>query len=514
MSDDQIIIVGSGPTGTVAAWTLIQAGFKVTLIESGCSFPKSLHLRIRDQEIRRPYALELRDHVPYPQFENLDDPFARWFKAHLLGGLGSFWGGVVLRFAPEDFTQGEAISERFRWAIEYSDLEPYYDRVEQLIGVSGGKTSVPVLPACKVNHTLEVPPEFSDLAIAAQKVDRWLLPANHVYGKSTLFSQIPSPVNVGVRLLSQLRRHKNFRLISNAHATQVQLQKTKALAAGVEYLDRQTGELHFESGKAVMLAAGQLGSTHILLNSVDNGIINAHGLIGRYLHDNMYAAYTYQVDRPPLEKSLISYLTRPEYSKGKPLQTTGFQVYAGALNKRPLANAKLRSNLGLSSPAPKDEGFPLLFACFGTQIPNDSRFVSLHPQAKDQYGLPLLRMSTRQDQADIATLAEGRRSVEELLDRAGWRFSSKNCAIEPPGTSVHFGGTIRMHHNPKFGVLNAMNAMHEIPNLFVIDASCFTTSVEKNPTLTAMAIAMRAADLLSQNRGFLSHQSKGEKVRL
>ena len=92
MSDDQVIIVGSGPTGTVAAWTLVKAGFKVTLLESGCSFPKNLHIRLRGQEIRQPYALEIRDHITYPHFENLDDTLTRWFKAHLLGGLGNFWG--------------------------------------------------------------------------------------------------------------------------------------------------------------------------------------------------------------------------------------------------------------------------------------------------------------------------------------------------------------------------------------------------------------------------------------
>lgn len=505
MSEDQIVIVGSGPTGSVAAWTLVQAGFKVTLLESGCSFPKGLHVRLWDREIRRPYALEIRDHVAYPRFENLDDPFTRWFKAHFLGGLGSFWGGVVLRFAPEDFTQGELISERFRWPIGYGDLEPYYHRVEQLIGVSGGTTSVPVLPACQVTQALSVPQEFAELALAAEKLDRWLLPTNQVYGKSTILSQIPTPVNVGVRLLSQLRRCQNFRLISHAHVTRLQLHQTKALATGVEYIDRQSGELCFQVGKGVMLAAGQLGSAHILLNSCasngSEGIDNAQGLIGRYLHDNMYAAYTYQVDRRPLQQSLVSYLTRPAYAKGKPLQTTGFQVYAGALNKKPLANAKLRANLGLNSQPLQEDGYPLLFACFGTQIPQASRYVSLHPTAKDEYGLPLLRISTCQDQQDMETLAEGRRAAEALMEIAGWQFIPKNMAIEPPGTSVHFGGTIRMHDNPKFGVVNAFNAMHDIPNVFVIDASCFTTCVEKNPTLTAMAIAMRTAHFLSQNSG-------------
>jgi choline dehydrogenase-like flavoprotein len=507
MTDDQIIIVGSGPTGSVAAWTLVKAGFNVTLLESGCSFPKNLHVRVRNYELLRSFALEIREHVPYPHFENLDDTLTRWFKAHMLGGLGNFWGGVVLRFAPEDFTQGELISERFRWPISYWDLEPYYKQVEQLIGVSGTKTSVPVLPACEIGHVLDTPQEFSDLTQAARKLQRWLLPSNHVYGKSNIFSQIPSPANVGVRLLYQLQRHKNFRLISNAHVTSLHLHKTKAITTGVEYIDRQSGQLCFQGGKAVMLAAGQLGSAHILLNSCSsngiNGIDNSHGLIGRYLHDNMYAAYTYQVDRPPLKKSVVSYLTRPDYSLGAPLRTTGFQVYAGALSKKPLANAKLRTNLGLSTQSLRDEGFSLLFACFGTQIPNESRYVSLHPIAKDEYGLPLLRISTCQDQDDITTLDEGRRAAETLLEIAGWQFTPTNIAIEPPGTSVHFGGTIRMHDNPKFGVVNAFNSMHDIPNIFVIDASCFTTCVEKNPTLTAMAIAMRAAHVLSQNTGSL-----------
>lgn len=499
MSDEQIIIVGSGPSGSIAAWTLVHAGLEVTLLESGSSFPKDLHIRIKNREIHQPYALEIRDHITYPQFENLDDPLVRWLKAHMWGGLGSFWGGVVLRFAPEDFIQGGLAGDQFQWPIQYSDLEPYYSLVEQLIGVSGGKTSVPVLPACDVNRVLKIPQEFNTLAHAARKLHRWLLPINQVYGQSTIVSQIPSPANIGLRLLCQLQRHKNFRLISNAHVTQIKTDSTASVAAGVEYINRQNGELHFEVGKAVILAAGQLGSTHILLNSCGSDIINSHDLIGRYLHDNMYAAYTYYVDRPASRQPIVSYLIRPEYSKEKPLQTTGFQVYAGALGKKRLANANLRTSFGLAPKLVENIGYPLLFACFGTQIPSQSRFVSLHPTAKDEYGLSLLQVCTRQDQQDLETLAEGKCAAEALMAEAGWQFTGKSSTVEPPGTSVHFGGTLRMHHDPKWGVLNAHNAMHEIPNLFVVDASCFTTCVEKNPTLTVMAIAMRAAQYISKH---------------
>jgi choline dehydrogenase-like flavoprotein len=506
MSNDQVIIIGSGPTGSIAAWTLVNAGINVTLLESGNSFPKDVHIRLWNKEIRRPYALEARDYVPYPNFENEGNSFTRWEKAHLLGGLGNFWGGVTLRFAPEDFTEGELISERFRWPINYSDLEPYYQRVEDLIGVSGHNKSVPGLPACRIRNLRHLPQEFNDLVHAAEHLHRSLLPINEVYGQPFILSQVPSPFNVGVRLLGQLQQRKNFRIIHNAHVTRLVLHKTKALTTGVEYIDRQSGNLCFEAGKVVMLAAGQLGSTHILLNSCSSnfagGIDDPHGLIGRYLHDNMYAAYLYKVDRPSPKEAVTLYLTRPDYNADVPLRTTAFQIYAAA-HKRPHEN--LRQNLGLTKMQLNDEGFDLLFACFGTQVPNQSRYVSLHPSAKDQYGLPLLRINTYHDQDDLRTLDKGRHTAEELLKIGGWAFSPNSIAVEPPGTSVHFGGTIRMHNNPKFGVLNALNCMHDIPNIFVIDASCFTTCVEKNPTLTGMAIAMRAADLLSQSRGHIAN---------
>lgn len=497
MADDEIVIVGSGPSGAIAAWTLVNAGCKVVLLESGNSFPKGFHLRWKDQEIKRRFhPLQVWGHTLPPDYENLGDPFTRWVKAHMLGGLGNFWGGVVLRFAPEDFTQGEAVSEKFRWPITYDDLEPYYKRVEQLIGVRGTGQSVSALPACEITHHRQFPHELSDLAKAARQLDRWLLPMNDVYGKSTIISQIPSPFNLSLRLMQQLRHRSNFRLIQNAHVTRVLLKRQNALASGVEYINRETGKLHFQSAKAVMLAAGQLGSTHILLNSCATDsfgeVGNSNGLLGRYLHDNPMAVFSYKIDRPSpqLDPWLMGglYLTRVDYTKAEPLQANGFQVYAGTSNHQPV---NLRNNFRFNTQQLED-GY-LIFACFGTQVPDESRYVCLHPTAKDEYGLPLLRINTHHNQSDLDILDKGGYASQSLLEIAGWRSVLESVSIEPPGTSVHFGGTARMHSDPKLGVLNAYNQMHEIPNVFVIDASCFPTSVEKNPTLTLMAIAMRAA---------------------
>ena len=91
--------------------------------------------------------------------------------------------------------------------------------------------------------------------------------------------------------------------------------------------------------------------------------------------------------------------------------------------------------------------------------------------------------------------------------RLGEVFASAGIGLEVPGpfhelrpgSSVHYGGSVRMHDKPEFGVLDRWNRMHEVPNVVVADSSCFTTGPEKNPTLTAMAIAIRAADHLADS---------------
>jgi len=70
-----------------------------------------------------------------------------------------------------------------------------------------------------------------------------------------------------------------------------------------------------------------------------------------------------------------------------------------------------------------------------------------------------------------------------------------------PGSSVHYGGSVRMHSDPEFGVLDGWNRVHDVANVAVVDSSSFTTGAEKNPTLTAMALALRAAERLADDLG-------------
>ena len=137
---------------------------------------------------------------------------------------------------------------------------------------------------------------------------------------------------------------------------------------------------------------------------------------------------------------------------------------------------------------------------FGTTIPQEKYYVKPHHEEKDEFGMAKLDIHISYDDDAICNVVKGRDHLISLLDEAG--YSCKVREIVPqlyPGTSVHYGGTVRMHDSPKYGMLDGWNRLHAVPNVMVVDASSFTTGPEKNPTLTAMALATRAAARLAKD---------------
>lgn len=511
MNQDRVIVVGSGPTGVIAAWTLIKAGIPVLMLESGGKPPQNLHLRVRQKEFRRPVTPAINDYCDYAEFVNLNDCMSRWIKADCRGGRSNFWSGIVLRYSEQDFRDGERLDHRYKWPIKYQDLEPYYTEVEQLIRVRGGTTSYETLPACHVVRERSITPEWKDFEGMTAEHGRSLAVLPDVYGPDTIISSIPTPQNIALRLMAQLRKSKLFRLIQNAHVARIQLNRQTSLAKAVEYLDTSSGEIHQSSANAVILAAGPLASTKILLNSncssFPDGLGNTHGLLGRYLHDHPMSYTRIESDFvfDKLDDRDVGglYITRDDYSRSKPLETFALCLYGGPRQRR---SVNLHQGLTNSSnpslepqPSSADQNW-MMFVCFGTQIPRYENHIALHPTQKDKYGLPLLQVSTKFSQEELENMARGRTLIPEILSATHHKSFEASSQLHPPGTSVHYGGTSRMHDSPQYGVIDQWNRVHDIHNLLVVDAGCFTTCVEKNPTLTAMAIAMRAADRLAQTR--------------
>jgi choline dehydrogenase-like flavoprotein len=241
---------------------------------------------------------------------------------------------------------------------------------------------------------------------------------------------------------------------------------------------------------AVVIAAGAIDSTQILLRSISSdfpqGLGNEHGLLGRYLHDHPRQWWPVDMSRPMTAMTHPVYISRAPYDVSPPLR--GVSMTIGLANKR---LARVQSMYG-----GKTNTFGV--QVFGTMMPRADSMVSLDPDT-DDVDAPILIDTGYEDQA-VADIASARDRFKKI-------FADLGIEAEPrgpfhtlhPGSSVHFGGTVRMHTSPTFGMLDARNRLHAVHNVVVADSSCFPTGPEKNPTLTSMAIAARAAHLLVED---------------
>jgi choline dehydrogenase-like flavoprotein len=133
-------------------------------------------------------------------------------------------------------------------------------------------------------------------------------------------------------------------------------------------------------------------------------------------------------------------------------------------------------------------------------VPEEKYYVSPAKNHMDQFGLPSLEVHVRFDEPVLNNIIKSREHLMQLMQDAGHKGVIREIAPTlVPGTAKHYGGAVRMHVSPKFGVTDNFNRLHDIPNVLVVDASCFTTGAEKNPTLTVMALAARSADRLARD---------------
>jgi choline dehydrogenase-like flavoprotein len=522
IKNECVCVVGSGPTGVVAALTLVQAGIPVVMLESGSHFPRRLHLRVGGIDLLRPTPPTLREPVADVDFVNHGDGHARWIKAHCLGGLSNYWSGITLRYSKGDFTDGERLHGMYRWPICYKDLAPYYERAERLIQIRGGKEDHETLPACAVAYERPIGREWKRFGNICNDRGRALVVLPDAYGPSTIVSSLGTPQNFALRVLESLKQSDRFHLITHAHVTRVLMHPHTAKARAVEYVDTRTGVCDTQRAKAVVLAAGPLSSTQILLNSKSgsfpDGLGNSQGVLGRYLHD--HPLHYSQVEGDFRFRRLDDrrrgglYVTRERYAGSAPLRAAACLIYGGTIFSMLPSLLLLRHRhyfkvlkrmlvARRSSAGAPARGLPALsdslmyVCCFGTQIPRPENLVCLDPDKKDPHGVPLLQLNTRFSDSEQEYVQEAGRFVPAVLEETGARVRRVTSELQAGGTSVHYGGTVRMHESPQYGVLDKWNRVHEIPNVLVVDASSFTTCVEKNPSLTAVAISMRGAERLA-----------------
>ncbi len=166
MQDErQVVVIGSGPAGAAAARELSQNGIPVTMLEAGSDFPGGLLARFGGRNLYRqtPPLREEADHSVS------GDPRTQCWVKFAPGGLSNNWTGAVPRFAPEDFTEGERLHERFRWPITYSDLAPFYEKVERYLEITADPRDVPQLPGGHASYRHRIPKDWHDVSLRLNK---------------------------------------------------------------------------------------------------------------------------------------------------------------------------------------------------------------------------------------------------------------------------------------------------------------------------------------------------------
>jgi choline dehydrogenase-like flavoprotein len=308
-------------------------------------------------------------------------------------------------------------------------------------------------------------------------------------GPPWLFARRGTAFNSYATIVRRLVSEPLFELRAGAHALRLEWSGAHRRIESVIYADRATGEHVRLGAAAVVVACGALHSTKLMFDSAcpdfPNGVGNTEGLLGKYLHDHPKEWWSFATNRPLSRLSPAAYLTRRPYAESEPLVATSWTLGLARPSERLLSLTPLKTHrLGVQ--------------VFAGMRPRAENCVNPDGTAKDSFGLPQLDVSIRFAFEELGAVEASRKQLLDIMSQAG--FACTLDPVEPqlfPGHAVHYGGTIRMHSSPKYGVLNEWNRPFDVPNLVVADSSCFTTNTEKNPTLTAMALAARAADRLA-----------------
>ena len=488
--DKTVVVVGTGPAGAVATLQLIQAGLDVTLLEAGVErAARGFTARIGGVTVVRKHrSLPLRS----KGIVATGDPHAVLYEDLSPGGLTNHWSCAVPRFSPDDFLDGRSAGEAFTWPLDYAEIAPWYDRVEPLLRIAGGASDVPHLTAGKIRRVLTLGDTWAPVAEAARLEGLGVAPIPYAYGSATTMTMSGTVFNAFVRLVKPARRSRHLDIRYGARVTRLEWSGNSKRVTGVIFRHAQTGMDHRIPCQAVVLAAGAVNTAKLLLQSTSpdfpSGLGNTDGVLGRYLHDHPLAKLELELSSP-LSFQPSAYVTRSPVDRSVPLYAAACLQWSSA---KLFAASLLTRHPGRSL----STGFNL----FGTMAPSEANFVSVgSAEAASTDRTPGLILHIHHPPESARTLVATRDRLVAILERARLGPRVQQWIVNPVGTSVHYAGTCRMHASPKYGMLNRWSRLHAVCNVAVADSAAFTTGPEKNPALTAMALAARASQRLADD---------------
>jgi choline dehydrogenase-like flavoprotein len=544
-----VIVVGSGASGGWAAKRLSEAGLKVALVDAGrqqseANFTEhkpAFELKYRDmaREIvrkTRPVQSQVGacNEYTYTWFCNdLDEPYTTaegmpfsWQgRLRITGGRTNVWGRVALRLSDLDFKAASHDGYGHDWPISYKDVAPYYDLVEEYVGIAGRAEGIPQIPDGKYQPDMGLTCGETQFRNGVKAKLGWTVtptrtanltrPLNgrapcHYCGPCERGCMTHSYFNSYFTTVADALKSGHCTLIPNAMAYQVLMDTDRNRARGVLYIDRITHQPVEVRSRAVVLSAQSLESVRILLNSANrqypNGLANSSGVLGHYLMDHVWVGGGASGEFPG-QPGILN-INGPNRPCG--IYVARFRNLASGPRSKNFIRGYGYEGGGSTDFNWKAAGFGEKYkkglldpvttvgiAGFGECLARWENYVTLDPGITDTFGIPVLHFLMRYGDNERAMIHDMMVSAAEMMEAAG----AKN--IQPfevpdriPGYAIHEVGVARMGNDPKGSVLNAFQQTHDVKNLFVTDAAGFASSACQNPTLTIMALCVRSCDYL------------------
>lgn len=506
-----VIVVGAGAAGGLAAMLAAEAGLRVLVLDAG--MPKSpLRWPVRQltgkmvRQLSGPTLIGLLgptvlgkargglkliakwrqpiqsscfawerapdafvDDVDCPYVTPPDHPFV-WLRARVLGGRMVIpgHGRQYYRLGPNDFAPVDGLSPP--WPLRPGELDPWYELVERRLGIAGARDHLPWLPDSELTHLLEPTP--SEAALKRAITARWP-GARPVQGR---FAPPLDTLEIAARTGRLLCRQ-------GAVVRQIEVDDSGHVR-GVTWIDQRNGSEQRASAQRVFLCASALESTRLLLLSrssrCPDGLGASSGVLGRNLMDHImvWAAGSGPplLPGPPPEDGRCIYLPRfdaRELSAPGPGRGFGVQAY--------------------QAPAGANWSY-FTFVSFGEMVPRAENRVTLDPERRDAWGIRALRIDCTHSDEELVRARDQTAALRALAEINNVKLASINEKPAPPGSAIHECGTARMGSDPANSVLDAHNQCWDAKGLYVTDSASFPSQGTQSPTLTALALTARACD--------------------
>ena len=549
-----VAVIGLGAAGGLAVLPLAQAGLKVVGLEAGGWFQAKDHLpdEIRNNVRHWPHAVQKANReIPTARVGRDGPALPRPAYHPMMNGVGGtslhYWGQswrltewdfkvrreTIRRYGVSAIPSGSTVED---WPLSYEDLEPYYDKVEYTIGVSGKAGNIQgrrdgtgnifesprqrEYPMPALRHA-----GFADHMADAAKRLGW-----HSYCPPAAINSEPRggnpacfyhgfcgsggcPVNAknstAVTTIPQAIATKNLRVVPFAHVISIE-SDDHGRVTGVRYL---TGnQEYFQPASVVLLAGYTYENSRLLLLSKSKaypkGLSNNHGQVGlhymSHTRNGVMGLFPFDLNRwygTPAQGTSVDDWSDDNFDHAglgfigggnllipmelKPIEAASMSTFGKTPRWGSGWKAFVKENADRWTP---------VWAQIST-FPFEDRFLDLDPEVKDPQGYPVCRLTVSLKDSENRAMTFMQEKAEQWLREAG-AIAVDRLPHAPIGLSTHAYGGTRMGDNPETNVVDRWGFSHEAPNLGILGASVMGTTGSRNPTLTVQALAWRTADHL------------------